>query len=161
MTDWQPRVQLRLYQQSDLPFLLQLYAFSRERELAQAPFSPEQKTAFLTQQFSAQLHHYTTHYNTERFDIILIDQTAVGRLFVDYWTTEIRIVDISLLPEYQQQKIGTHLFQLLFLQSQQLQKPISIHVEQHNPIRAWYERLGFQYKSTTNDIYLLMERQPG
>ncbi|AAN53270.1 GNAT family N-acetyltransferase [Shewanella oneidensis MR-1] len=160
MTDLQTRVQLRLYQQSDLPFLLQLYASSREHELTQAPFSPEQKAAFLTQQFSAQLHHYTTHYCTERFDIILVNHTAAGRLFIDHWTTEIRIVDICLLPEYQRQKIGTYLFQSLFAQAQQLQKPITIHVEQHNPARRWYEKLGFKYKSTANEVYLLMEWQP-
>ncbi|PTA48520.1 N-acetyltransferase [Shewanella morhuae] len=160
MTDLQTRVQLRPYQQNDLPFLLQLYTSSRSHELEQAPFSSEQKTAFLAQQFAAQFHHYSTYYSTERFDIILIDKIAVGRLFVDHWTSEIRVVDISLLPEYQQQKIGTYLFQLLFIQSQQLQKPITIHVEQHNPARLWYEKLGFTYKSTTNEVYLLMERQP-
>lgn len=160
MTNWQRRIQLRLFQQSDLPFLLQLYASTRESELAQTPFSPEQKAAFLQQQFSAQLHHYTSYYNTELFNIVLLDQVAIGRLFVDHWSAEIRVVDISLMPDYQNQKIGTYLFQLLFTQSQQLQKPVSIHVEQHNPARLWYERLGFQHKSTTNEIYLLMERQP-
>lgn len=160
MKNWQDTIQLRLYQQTDLPFLAQLYASTRADELAQVPFSDEQKAAFLQQQFAAQLLHYTTYYNTDSFHIVELNGIAIGRLFVDHWERELRVVDISLLPDYQNKKIGSYLFQQLFAQSQQLQKAVSIHVEQHNPARTWYERLGFRYDSTTNEVYLLMKRQP-
>ena len=88
------------------------------------------------------------------------DQTAVGRLFLDQWQHEIRIVDISLLPEFQQQGIGSWLFQFVFERAAAAQLSVSIHVEQHNPVRRWYEKLGFEYKSQTNEVYLLMEWPP-
>jgi len=158
MSDWKNHLHLQKYQQSDLPFLFQLYASTRSEELKHAPFSKEEKIAFLQQQFAAQTQHYTTHYNTDFFDVILLDQKPVGRLYIDYWSDQIRIVDISLLPDHQNQKIGTYLLQQLFQKSRNQQKPVSIHVERFNPARLWYERLGFKYKTSTNEIYLLMER---
>lgn len=160
MAALQHRIQLRPYQAEDLPFLLSLYATTRGKELSQAPFTADQKTAFLQQQFSAQLHHYTHYYNTEQFFIVEWDQTPIGRLFVDQWTTEIRVVDISLLPAYQKQKIGSYLFEQLFTKARQQHIAVSIHVELYNPARLWYEKLGFKHKSTANEVYLLMEWQP-
>lgn len=153
-------IQLQPYTAEDLPFLFRLYASTREREMQFFPFDEAQKQAFLQQQFAAQLQHYTEHYNSAEFFIVRSKNSAVGRLFLDQWHKEIRIVDISLLPEFQQQGIGSWLFQFVFERAAASQLAVSIHVEQHNPVRNWYEKLGFQYKSQTNDVYLLMEWTP-
>ncbi|MCR6653495.1 MAG: GNAT family N-acetyltransferase [Cellvibrionaceae bacterium] len=153
-------IQLTRYTEQDLPFLLRLYSSTREEEMRYFPFDEMQKRNFLHQQFSAQLHHYTEHYNTSQFFIVRRDDLPVGRLFLDQWQQEIRIVDISLLPEFQQQQIGSWLFNFVFEQATTQNLRVSIHVEQHNPVRTWYEKLGFKYKSQTNEVYLLMEWQP-
>ena len=160
MHNYQQRIQLRQYQTDDIPFLLALYGSSRAAELAMFPFDDEQKSAFLQQQFSAQLHHYTTYYSTEQFFIVELDHIAAGRLFIDEWTSEYRVVDICLLPSHQNKKIGTYLFESLFAEARVKNKAVSIHVEQHNPARAWYEKLGFKHKSETNEVYILMEWTP-
>jgi ribosomal protein S18 acetylase RimI-like enzyme len=156
----QQKIQLRRYQTDDIAFLLELYASSRAAELAQFPFDQEQKFAFVQQQFSAQLHHYTTYYNTEKFFIVELGQIPAGRFFIDEWTSEYRVVDICLLPSHQNKRIGTCLFNSLFEAARNKNKAVSIHVEQHNPARLWYEKLGFNYKSHTNEVYILMEWTP-
>jgi len=151
-------IALRPYQNEDLPFMQQLYFSVREQELASVNFSTAEKNAFLSQQFSAQYLHYTQHYSTDAFNIIETLGKPIGRFFVDYWSHEIRIVDIALMPKYRNLGIGSYLLNMLFIEAKKNNLPVTIHVEHNNPAKKLYERLGFKLKSNTNDIYLLMER---
>lgn len=100
------------------------------------------------------------HYPDAEFQIILSDGEPAGRLYVDRWPEEIRIVDIALLPEYRNGGIGTFLLKRLISESEENGKPLSIHVEKFNPALRLYERLGF---STIADrgVYCLMQRSKG
>ncbi|WP_440875145.1 GNAT family N-acetyltransferase [Thalassotalea sp. PLHSN55] len=153
-------ITLRQHNADDLPFMLALYATTRQAELAMTNFSEQEKNQFISQQFNAQYQHYLQHYNSEHFDIIELNGAAIGRLFVDYWTNEIRIVDITLTSQYQNQGIGSYLFEQLFTLARAKKKPITIHVEHNNPAKKLYQRLGFELKTQTNDIYLLMQWTP-
>ncbi len=155
---------LKHHSEVDLPFLLRLYTSVRRDEFAVANWPKLQLNSFLSEQFSAQYHHYCQHYNTEHFDIICSQEQAIGRLFVDYWLDErqeIRIVDISLLPEYRSLGIATYLFKKLFVEAQHLRLAVTVHVERNNPARHLYERLGFTLKTVTDEVYLLMEWRGG
>ncbi|MEW6982233.1 GNAT family N-acetyltransferase [Colwelliaceae bacterium 6471] len=156
---WANKITLRKYTLDDMPFMQELYASTRESELAITNFSEQEKMNFVAQQFSAQISHYTQHYCTDCFDIIELDGMPIGRLFVDHWDKEIRIVDIALTAEYRNKGLGTYLFNLLFEQASACKKSITIHVEHNNPAKSLYERLGFTLKTQTNEIYLLMEWQ--
>jgi len=151
---------LRKYTHKDIPFMETLYASTRENELSMTQFSPQEKRDFISQQFSAQYQHYTQHYCTDAFNIIELDNKPIGRLFVDYWDNEIRIVDIALMPENRNTGLGTYFFHQLFAQAKSSGKSVTIHVEHNNPARRLYERLGFTLKTQTNEIYLLMEWRP-
>lgn len=152
---------LRRYTDADIPFMKALYQSTREQELQYTPFSPTQADAFIEQQFRAQLSHYNTHYCNDHFNIIEVESQPAGRLFVDYGSRDIRIVDITLAPSFRRQGLGEFLLAGVIAQSQQLALPVSIHVEHMNPARHLYERLGFRLKDTNGQIYLLMERLPG
>src|SRR3712207_7531251 len=52
------------------------------------------------QQFSAQSTHYAAHYPTAEFNIIELEGKPIGRLYVDRWPREIRIIDIALMDDY-------------------------------------------------------------
>lgn len=157
---WIKKTSLRKHTQQDIPFMEALYASTRESELAMTRFSKQEKQDFIHQQFSAQYQHYKLHYCTDDFNIIDFEGMPVGRLFVDYWDNEIRIVDIALIPEYRNKGLGSYFFQQLFEQAKDSKRSVTIHVEHHNPARALYERLGFVLKTQTNEIYLLMEWKP-
>lgn len=158
-THWAKKITLRKFTFDDIPFMQTLYASTRESELAMTNFSEQEKLNFVTQQFSAQTAHYTQHYCTDSFDIIEFEGMSIGRLFVDHWDKEIRIVDITLIAEYRNKGLGNYLFNLMFEQARAGKKSITIHVEHNNPAKRFYERLGFTLKTQTNEIYLLMEWQ--
>jgi ribosomal protein S18 acetylase RimI-like enzyme len=154
-------VTLRPITDADLGFLLQLYATTRADELAQVPWTDEQKAAFVVQQFQAQHAWWQEHYAGARFDLVLVDGDPAGRLYVDVWAREIRIVDIALMPAYRGSGIGTMLLRRVSDEGDAAGKPVSIHVEVFNPARRLYERLGFVEKGAHGDVYLLMERPVG
>lgn len=152
-------VALRPTVSSDAPFLLRVYAGTREEELAPLPWTPEQKAAFVEQQFQAQSAHYAEHYSEMRSDIILVDGRPAGRLLVMRWPEEIRIVDISLLPEHRGRSVGSRLLKDLQDEAAAAGKPLSIHVERFNRARGLYQRLGFVQKADKG-VYLLLEWVP-
>ncbi|PWK50750.1 GNAT family N-acetyltransferase [Pleionea mediterranea] len=158
--NWTQKVSLRKFSTDDIPFMRSLYASTRESELAMTNFTSEEKKQFITQQFNAQLSHYTQYYCSDAFYIIEYQGKSVGRLFVDYWKNEIRVVDIALMPDYRNLELGSYYFTQLFEEARQSNRTVTIHVEHNNPAKQLYERLGFKLKTQTNDIYLLMEWCP-
>ncbi len=153
-------ITLRPIEPDDLPFLYQVYAGTREAELAQTDWDAAQKEAFLTMQFTAQHRHYQEHYTGAAFQIILADGQPAGRLYVARWPREIRIVDIALLPAYRNTGIGTRLLRDLMAEAAQARKSLSIHVEQFNPALRLYTRLGFT-KTGEYGVYYRMDWTPG
>lgn len=154
------KIRLRLATERDIPFMQDLYASVREPEFAATGLPPESVKQFLALQFAAQHQHYMSHYNSDAFHIVEIEDAPVGRLFIDYWEREIRIVDIALLPEIRGQGIGRYLLSSILVEATAKALPVSIHVERNNPALRLYERLGFKVTARRDDIYLLMEWHP-
>ncbi|HEX4955038.1 MAG TPA: GNAT family N-acetyltransferase [Thermoanaerobaculia bacterium] len=149
-------LELRPTGPEDRGFLYRLYASTREEELATVDWAEGQKEAFLTQQFSAQDHHYHTYYPGARFDLVVVAGEPVGRLYVARWTREIRLIDIALLPASRGAGIGTRLISELQAEAAAAGKTLTIHVEMYNPALALYQRLGFRPIDTVG-VYYLME----
>jgi GNAT superfamily N-acetyltransferase len=152
-------LRLRPATSEDRPFLLAVYSSTREEELAPVPWSDAQKQAFLRMQFDAQDAYYHEHYVGATFDIILLDDIPVGRLYVMREADEIRIVDISLLPAHRGKGIGSALLRALQDEARATGQRIGIHVEKMNPALQLYERLGFQF-SEDRGVYLFLLWQP-
>jgi RimJ/RimL family protein N-acetyltransferase len=150
-------ITLRPVRSSDTQFLLHLYATTRVDELAQVPWTDEQKAAFIIQQFSAQHEHWQANYTDTSWDVILQDGEPIGRLYVARWPDEIRIIDIALMPEHRNSGIGTRFIKKLFDEADESGRKVSIHVELFNPAKRLYERLGF-VQAGDRGVYLLMER---
>jgi ribosomal protein S18 acetylase RimI-like enzyme len=142
-----------------MDFLLTLYGTTREEELKQVDWTPEQKAAFVRHQFEAQHRHWRENYLDTSWDLILSDGEPIGRLYVARWPQDIRIVDIALMPEHRGSGIGTRLIRELFVEADESGRKVSIHVEMYNPARRLYERLGF-VQAGEHGVYLRMERPP-
>jgi ribosomal protein S18 acetylase RimI-like enzyme len=153
-----PAVSLRPTEPADDGFLRRVYASTREDELLAVPWSDDQKDEFLRQQFDAQDAHYRAHYDGSSFDVVVVDEVPVGRLYVARWRDEIRIMEVALLPEQRNAGIGAALLLSLLDEGARTAKRVSIHVERHNPARRLYERLGFRAVAD-NGVHLLMEAQ--
>lgn len=147
-------VRLRPRSEQDLPFLQRVYASTRSEELAVTAWSDQQKADFIAFQFRAQHQHYATHYHDGEFLVIQRDGIDVGRLYL-HRGRELRIVDISLLPEARSEGLGSALLRALMAQAASQGKTVSIHVERSNPALRLYLRLGFRAVGE-HGIYYLM-----
>jgi ribosomal protein S18 acetylase RimI-like enzyme len=151
-----PAISLRPATAADSPFLCAVYASTRADELAMTDWDDEQKAQFCEMQFTAQDTHYRQHYLTAELSVILHNGTPAGRLYIDRWSREIRIMDIALLPEHRRHGIGTHLLTDLMAEAAAAEKRLTIHVERMNPALSLYQRLGFTI-AEDKGVYLLME----
>ncbi len=148
---------LRPETEADLAFLRELYASTRWEELAVTGWPPEQIEAFLRMQFEAQYRHYQLHYADASFDIILCRSEPAGRLYVHRGKKEVRIVDISLLPQWRGRGIGSFYLRQLIAEARDSALPVGIHVERNNPALGLYRRLGFATREDKG-IYLYLVR---
>jgi ribosomal protein S18 acetylase RimI-like enzyme len=152
-------LELRPINEADAEFLFQVYASTRAEELAQVNWDAAARENFLRSQFAAQTHHYTTQYPGAEFLVVLADGQPAGRLYLHRRPTEIRVMDIALLPGFRQRGLGTALLKELLGEGARTNRCVSIHVEIFNPARHWYERLGF-HSVAENGVYMLMEWRP-
>jgi ribosomal protein S18 acetylase RimI-like enzyme len=153
-------VALRPMSDMDLAFTAALYASTREEELAPVPWPAEVKRAFLAQQHAAQHAHYRQHYQGMHAMIIERGGAAIGRLYLYAMPAEIRIVDISLMPEARRQGIGAALLRDVLAQAASFGRNVTIHVEKNNPARTLYARLGFSITDDDRGAYDLWEWRP-
>lgn len=152
-------VTLRPATDADFDFMRRLYASTRAEEMQHFPFDEAQKNAFLDQQFAAQFEHYRIHYPTCERNIIEKDGRPIGRLWLDEWRDQIRLVDIALMSEDRSSGIGTGLVRDVLARGAAAGKPVTIHVEGFNPALRLYQRLGFEHVDT-NGVYYLMRWTP-
>ena len=150
------KLSLRAQSAIDQDFLLQLYASTRQAELSSLAWPQAQLDAFLQQQFQAQNTQYLASYPDALFQIIEYEGEAIGRLYVAHLQEEVRLIDIALLPEYQNLGMGEHLIKGVLDDARTASIPERIHVEQLNPAQRLYKRLGFQIREQRG-VHLFME----
>ena len=139
----------------DLPFLAQVYASTRAEEIALTGWPDEQKAAFLTQQFLAQHTHYQRYYPQADWLVMVREGEDIGRLYVERWPSQHRIIDIALLPAHRGKGFGEALLRDLMDEAAAAGKAVSIHVEKNNPAMRLYRRLGFRTEEDKG-VYDLM-----
>ncbi|MEZ5581634.1 MAG: GNAT family N-acetyltransferase [Candidatus Competibacteraceae bacterium] len=130
--------------EADRDFITRLYASTRTEELASVSWPEEVKQAFLSSQCALQRDHYRKHYRSARFWVIERDGQAIGRLYLQQGTSELRVMDIALLPEHCGRGLGTSLMTALIAHAQALGLAVTLHVEPLNPAQRLYSRLGFR-----------------
>lgn len=134
---------LRPVQEEDETLLLEIYSSTRADELRLVPWDAAQVHAFLQMQFSAQQNHYRAYFPNATHEIILAEGQPVGRLYVDRRESEIRILDITLLPQARRRGIGTQILLSLLKEAEKTRQSCSIYVESFNRSLGLFQRLGF------------------
>lgn len=137
-------LELRPVTLDDDPFLLSVYASTRADELAQVEWEPGQQEAFVKWQFEMQRREYDARFPDAEYDVIEIDGQPAGRLWIGRKDDEIRLLDIALLPEFQNRSAGTVLLTNLIDEARSTDKRLRhmVFVLNNNADR-FYERLGF------------------
>lgn len=135
---------LRRVTPDDDSFLLSVYASTRAQELAQVQWEPGQQEAFVKWQFEMQRREYDARFPDAEYDIIEIDNKPAGRIWIGRGDEEIRLLDIALLPEFQNRGVGTILLNWLIDETKRTGKRLRhmVFVLNNNADR-FYLRLGF------------------
>ncbi|HXI91705.1 MAG TPA: GNAT family N-acetyltransferase [Blastocatellia bacterium] len=139
----------------DEPFLLAVYESTRAEELALTNWDEVQRDAFLRMQFKAQQSHYREHYPGGEHYVILVNEDAVGRLYIADIEKEVRILDITILPHHRNAGIGTPIIRELMAEAAAIGKPLRIYVESFNRSLGLFERLGFVRSDESGYSYLM------
>jgi ribosomal protein S18 acetylase RimI-like enzyme len=155
-----PTIELCEETAEDEAFLRQLYASVRAGEMALVPWPDDRKKVFLDMQFDLQRRHYRTHYPNAEFSVILVEGNLAGRWYLDRGNQGFLLIDIALMPDRQDQGVGTRLLKALLAEAEARAKPVRLHVESFND-RAMnlYRRLGFSPVEPCG-IHWLMEWKP-
>jgi len=135
---------LRRVTADDDSFLLSLYAGTRAEELAQVQWQEGQQEAFVRWQFEMQRREYDARFPDAEYDLIEIDGNPAGRIWIGRSENEIRLLDIALLPDFQNRRAGTILLNRLIDEARTTGKRLRhmVFVLNNNADR-FYLRLGF------------------
>ncbi|MBI5255252.1 MAG: GNAT family N-acetyltransferase [Burkholderiales bacterium] len=143
--------------EQDHGFLRELYATTRADEMQATAWPASRRRSFLDQQFEFQHRHYRAHYPDALFLVLLQSGQPIGRL---YWRSEPAqgtLIDLSLLPAWRRQGIGTAILRLLTAEADRRGQAIGLHVEPDSPALSLYHRFGFDVVSD-NSVHLQLQR---
>ena len=106
-------IALRPELDADRSFARSLYAAQRAAELAAVPWDAGMKSAFIDQQFAAQMAHLRAHRPDADYWIVLRAGAAIGRMYVDRTVDPWRLAELSLAPEQVGAGVGATLLRWL------------------------------------------------
>lgn len=106
-------------------------------------------------QWKAQQQSYILHYPEAEHMLVLHEELPVGRIIVARYEDKLHLVDISLLPNYQHQGIGTFLLERLQKEAAVKQQVIHLSMLHGNRALHLYQRLGFK-QTASDEVYLQM-----
>ena len=148
-------ITLRPAVDSDRPLLFDIYASTREEELARVPWTDAQKQAFLEMQFTGQTQGYRATHPNATHEMICVDDRAVGRLYMDRYSDRLHILDITVASESRNAGIGSGILNRLLAEADRDCKRVTIYVESFNRSLRLFERLGFRTASVDGFLVLL------
>jgi GNAT superfamily N-acetyltransferase len=129
---------------ADEPFLAHLYASTRQEELDATGWDDAARAGFLKMQFTAMQRGYHETFAGGEFAIIFQDDQPIGRVIVHRTATEIRIVDMALLPEHRNAGLGTVLVRQVMEEAARARLPLRLRVLKGGRSSHLCARLGFR-----------------
>jgi RimJ/RimL family protein N-acetyltransferase len=150
-----PDLRLRPATPEDADFLYRLYAANRAEEVAVWGWTLEQQASFFRLQAQAQLSSYRAQFPHATDEIVELDGQPVGRLYLDRRATEILIVDVAVLPEFQGRGVGNCLLRIPIAEAAGTGLQVWAHVLYSNArMQSVVERLGFKRNGQGGSYYL-------
>lgn len=139
-----PSVTMRVATEQDDAFLFALFKAARSADFAHAPLGPAQFDLLMSIQYAGQKQTYGAQYPRGN-EIVLLDGEPVGRIWLFRGLAEHRLVDISLMPEFQNRGIGAALVSEAIAAARTAGVPLRCCVAATNPgSLRFHQRLGFR-----------------
>lgn len=130
---------------ADAEFLFTLYESVKGPEMASMPVDGRMKQQLLSMQFQAMTLGYRAAFPAARYDVILLNETPIGRLIINIEPRTAQVVYIALLPEWRSRRIGVTLMTAVLAEPRRLGAVCEASVAGDNTasLRLW-SKLGFQ-----------------
>ena len=156
MTD---AITIRPATEQDDAFLYSLFKAVRSPEFAHVPLEPAQLETLLSIQYAGQKYSYRAQYPGGDA-IVLLEGTPIGRVWLHREASEHQLVDIALLPEYQNRGIGAALVTeaIAAARAAGVRLCCSVALSNVGSLR-FHRRLGFQIVSQ-DEIYCELALEP-
>ena len=146
-------ITLRPATEDDRQFLLALYKSSRGDDLRDLGWEEERIAEFLEMQYQAYQNFLANDHPDIQDQVVLSFGEPVGHLAIEQRPEEIRLVDVSLMPEQRQHGTGTLLIQELQTQAVAAKRPLRLQVIRFSRAVGLFERLGFRRTSETGSHF--------
>jgi len=148
-------VELRPAEDADAAFLFEVYAASRRDPLAPLGWDSATADGFLRHRFEAEQRDWRNHNAGVESLVVLRDGLPVGGLTLARNAHELRILDLTLLPEHCGRGIGTALIGELLREAARTGQTVRAHVERTTPAVNLFRRLGFLHAATRATTFLM------
>jgi GNAT superfamily N-acetyltransferase len=154
-------VTLRPAGPDDRPFLFLVYASTRCEELLPLGWDAEATQSFLRTQFEHEDRDWHLHQPGAECMVVLREGRPVGRLYLARSAQEIRVMDLTLLPEHRGQGIGTSLIASLLDEARRTRRTVRMNVGRSSPMGELCRKLGFLPAATRGGTWLMEWTAPG
>ena len=139
----------------DETFLFELYQHAHSEELPLDQLDANQREMIFRMQFFAQQQTYSAQYPKAEDKIILLDGQRAGRVLVERTESEIRGIDLALLPEHRNKGVGAIIVRDLMAEAGATGRPFRISVVKANRAHYLYQRLGLRITGESGIHYLM------
>ncbi|WP_297417475.1 GNAT family N-acetyltransferase [Clostridium sp.] len=126
-------------------FLLKIFKESNPELLYICGLGEEEKRVILLQQFTIETKQLMQIYPNAEFNIVMLNEEPIGKLYINYGKTADRIIEIALLEEYRGRGIGKELIEIVIKNAKKAGKNVRLQVAWFNQnAYGLYKKLGFQ-----------------
>ncbi|AXA89811.1 GNAT family N-acetyltransferase [Massilia sp. YMA4] len=152
-------IEMRPVEHADQRFLEQLYASTRSTDQRMDGCDARTEALLVALQFRARQAQLRAVYPYGDIAVIFERDRPIGSLYVNYGADEIRILDISLLPEYRNRGIGQGLLRSLQAQGVRMRVPVRLDLLLSSPAYRLFQRCGFVLRGA-NGLHNSLEWSP-
>ena len=141
-------VGFRQVEETDEPFLKKVFCELRTEDIAAwEGIDGHQKDFLLGMQFDSQKQHYARAFPHADHQIITWKDEPIGQLLTHESESEKWCVDITILSDFRNRGIGSHVLAKLVEESNRDGMTFCLDVAKTNPAVALYERFGLRIKT--------------
>ncbi len=116
-------------------------------------FSVYVKQTFGVWNEETQTARFMASFDSQEVQIISISGHDVGYVALEYREKELKLFNIMILPEYQNQGLGSAIMKKFLREAEIKRIPLRLQVLKVNPARRLYERLGLSVTRQTETHY--------
>ncbi|GGX70503.1 hypothetical protein GCM10007385_44410 [Tateyamaria omphalii] len=126
------------------PFLRDLFMQVQRQAMGSLPLPEPALLQMLEQQHNAQVQEYKRAFPLAVNMILLKDGQPVGRLYVDFSSDPVHMIDFAIVPSMQSKGIGSNVLQSLCEAAQNRSVRLSLKVLSGQRAEKLYARFGFE-----------------